>query len=128
MITWEQLARTDPWWVSRMIDRRLLDTIDLASALEALGRAAPTLAYPHLLREMRHDVPMVRESALLALTETSPRTEELLNTVLDLALSDRSSGVRLTAKEALQVITSPLTPLRRLQNWCARVFLVLYVL
>lgn len=128
MITWEQLARTDPRWVSRMIDRGLLDNADLSCALEALGRAAPILAYPHLLRGMRHDVPMVRESALLALIETSPRTEELLNTVLDLALFDRSSGVRLTAKEALQVITSPLTPLRRLQNWCARVFLVFYVL
>lgn len=123
MITWEQLARTDPWWVSRMIDRGLLDAVDLSNALMALGQTAPTLAYPRLLRAMRHDAPMVRESALLALTDTSPRTKELLNTVMDLALSDNSSGVRLTAKEALQVITSPLTPLQRLQNWYVRLIL-----
>ena len=96
----ENLARTDPAELVRMIREDRLAPADLTFAAEALGSVVgDDRTVPTLLSLLEHSSPLVREGAVYGLTDHMDGN--VRHALSKLARSDPSPGVRDAANETL---------------------------
>lgn len=96
------LARHDPARLADLLQVGVLPPEDLTFAAEMAGNIQDSeLIRPALLRLLEHSSAVVREGAILGLDRhLDDRTRERLR---ELAMTDPSPGVRVTARDALDL-------------------------